>query len=98
MPQRFREASGTARPALRRALLLLALTELPEVLRDRIRVSSRDPVGGRCANLAALLLFELPPQLDLHLFEVGQQLRPQLLQKSRIPREPRRIQALHFPN
>ena len=53
---------------------LLALAELPEILRHRVDVARRDLIGRSAADLVAVGLFGLFAELQLQRFEVRQNL------------------------
>jgi hypothetical protein len=72
MKRKYHERLGTQR-------CLLRFAELSEILRDRIAVALRDPLGGATANLA-VLAFELSAKLKFQLLDARQYLAANLLQ------------------
>jgi hypothetical protein len=74
------------------------LAQTPRVFGPRIAVARRHAGGIATANLTALLVFSLAPELQFELIHAREHLIVQLLNKRRITWESARIEILHLSN
>ena len=63
---------------------------------DLVGVADRDALLHAAADIAGLLAFQFPAQLQFELFEAGKKLRPHLFEQRGVAWELVRVQALHF--
>ena len=76
--------------------LLVFVAQFPPVVRDGLSVAGGRGFGCATAHVAALLLFDLAPQLQLDLLEPPDQAGVDALRQGRIVAKFLRIHALHF--
>ena len=82
----------------RLAALLVPLAQSPVVVGHLFGVARRNSLSGPAADVARLLLFDLPPQLQFQLLQLRQELSTNSIHQFRIARELTGIQTLHVAN